>query len=255
MKQIILNNGAGGLKLDYYAPQEQKSDIALVIFPGGAYVGLADNEGKDYAEYFSALGLTCFVVNYRVYPDRFPAQLIDARLAIRFIRYNAENFNISKDKIVVVGSSAGGHLAALVSTYRGDINESTGVYSDESYIPNGQVLCYPVISSDESISHKASFERLLGENYNSQKDLISPELLVDKTTPPAFLWHTKMDEGVSVFNSVRYAAALESEGVPVKFYVFPNGPHGMGLAKGDEQVSMWTQFLLTWLKTFFDFVT
>ena len=247
MKKIFLNSSDNKFRIDCYTPFIKANDIAVVIFPGGAYVGLAEHEGEGYARLLNTFGITSFVVWYSVYPERFPTQLKEARSAISYIRKNAKKYGINKNKIIAMGSSAGGHLAALLSTYRGDLEDDTGEYADEDYLPNGQILCYPVISSDETISHKASFQRLLGEEYVQKKDLISPELSVNDKTPPAFIWHTEKDEGVSVFNSFRYAEALIKNKVSCELHIFPDGPHGMGIASDSPVVSQWTDLLKKWL--------
>ena len=125
-----------------YVPKEKRSDAAIVIFPGGAYVGLADHEGAGYAEYLTGQGITAFVVKYRVAPHKFPLELLDARRAVRWVRFHAEEYGVDKERIAVMGSSAGGHLAALVSTYRGEIDfEGLDAVDAEDYLPNAQILC------------------------------------------------------------------------------------------------------------------
>ncbi|MBO7292531.1 MAG: alpha/beta hydrolase, partial [Clostridia bacterium] len=148
----------------FYPPAEKKSDAAVVIFPGGGYHHRAKHEGEGYAEFLNGFGIAAFVVDYRVTPAYFPDPLLDARRAVRFVRANAERFGIDPQKIAVMGSSAGGHLAALVSTYLERI-EGEGVDAIDEFdaLPNAQVLCYPVISSDERIAHVGSFRTLLGD--------------------------------------------------------------------------------------------
>lgn len=232
----------------YYKPLQKTTDIAVVVFPGGAYMGHAPHEGEGYAQMLNTLGISAFVVNYRVYPNHFPAPLLDARRAIRFVRSKAEEFRISKDKVLAMGSSAGGHLTALLSTYLGDIGEdSSDALNAEDYLPNGQILCYPVISSDEAIAHKGSYKYLLGDSYN-EKDKYSPDLLVNSSTPRAFMWHASDDKDVSCINSYRYAEALTCYGIPYELHVFPKGGHGIGLAPHLSNVSKWTSLLNTWLK-------
>ena len=104
--------------LDYYPAKNIKTSATVLIFPGGAYAGHADYEGEDYAKKLNTIGMSAFVLKYRVAPNVFPAPLLDARRAMRFIRFHAEKFGVDKGKILVAGSSAGGHLAALLSTYR-----------------------------------------------------------------------------------------------------------------------------------------
>lgn len=160
-------------QLEYYQAEDKRSDVAVLIFPGGGYVGHTAHEGQGYAEMFNSWGISAFVLNYRVTPDYFPKPLLDARRAIRFIRANAEKFGVDKRKILVIGSSAGGHLAALLSTYTQPIaGESNDFIDRESYMPNAQILCYPVISSDEDFGHIPSYQNLLGIVYLKKKDLI-----------------------------------------------------------------------------------
>ena len=149
-----------------------------------------------------------------------------------------------------MGSSAGGHLTALLCTYFDDIGEEQDELFKEDFLPNGQILCYPVISSDESISHKGSFKNLLGEKY-AEKEKYSPELLVESTTPPAFIWHTAEDNGVPCVNSYRYATALWEQKIPCELHVFPEGAHGLGVAPQLPHVAQWTDLLKNWLKNFF----
>ena len=166
---------------------------------------------------------------------------------MRFVRANAEKFGVAKDKIFAMGSSAGGHLTALLSTYLGDIGEDDDELMKEEFLPNGQILCYPVISSDESIAHMGSYRNLLDVNYN-KKEQYSPELLVNETTPPAFIWHTAEDGGVSCINSLRYAEMLKKYNIPCELHIFPFGGHGMGIAPSNPHVAQWTSLLKNWLK-------
>ena len=231
----------------HHAPAEKKSRAAVIIFPGGGYAHRAHHEGTGYAQFLAGIGVSAFVVNYRVTPAYFPVPLLDARRAVRFVRANAEAFGIDADKVLVMGSSAGGHLAALVSTYRAPI-DGEGVDEIDALdpIPNAQVLCYPVISSDEAISHMGSYKYLLGDRYG-ERDAYSPERLVDKSTPPAFIWHTATDTGVNVENSYRYATALRRASVPCEMHIFPLGPHGLGLAPTIPHVAQWAGLFKNWL--------
>ena len=231
----------------YYPPNEKRGRAAFLIFPGGAYTGRAAHEGAGYAEFLNAFGLTAFVVSYRVSPATFPDPLLDARRAVRFVRANAERFDIDPDKIAVIGSSAGGHLAAFLSTYRAPLaGEGADALDALDPYPNAQVLCYPVISSDEAISHAYSYRKLLGDRYE-EREKYSPELLVTPETPEAFIWHTAADPVVNVTNSYRYAAALRAANVPCEVHVFPFGPHGMGVAANDPHVAQWVPLLREWL--------
>jgi acetyl esterase/lipase len=150
-----------------------------------------------------------------------------------------------------MGSSAGGHLAALVSTYLDPIEgEGRDEIDREDFLPNGQILCYPVIASDERIAHIGSYQNLLGDRFG-EKEKFSPELLVCEKTPEAFLWHTAEDAAVNVINSYTYATALRKAGVPCEMHIFPFGPHGQGTAVSDPYAARWTEMLHAWLRARF----
>ena len=236
--------------LEAYIPAKRKSRAAFVIFAGGAYAMRASYEGGGYAEFLNEFGISAFVVSYRVSPATFPDPLLDARRAVRFVRANAERFDIDPDKIAVIGSSAGGHLAAFLSTYRKPIaGEGVDEIDTFDFLPNIQVLCYPVISSDEAVGHTYSYKKLLGDLYDT-RDEYSPELLVATDTPPAFIWHTAGDQAVNVENSYRYATALKKNGVPCEMHIFPYGRHGLGVASDDPHVAQWVPLLKNYLKLY-----
>ena len=250
MKEFLLwQNKEDSIKLKHFEPKNKISEIAIIIFAGGAYRSKAEHEGDGYAKFLASKGYNAFVVDYHVFPYHFPQQLLDARRAIRYVRFNADKFGVSKEKIYVMGSSAGGHLASLVSTYLGEIDgEGVDEIDNEDYLPNGQILCYPVISSSEEIGHLSSFEMLLGENYNI-KDKFSTDKLINKTTPKAFIWHTSSDPCVDVRNSLIYAEKLKEYDIPFEMHIFPIGRHGLGLATEEEPyVSKWSKLLLDWIK-------
>ncbi len=164
--------------LTAYIPENKKSDTAVVILPGGGYIGRSEHEGKGYADFFNNNGITAFVVNYRVSPHRFPLPLLDSRRAIQWVRYFADRYGIDKNKVLIMGSSAGGHLAALTSTYFEKINdyEINDEISRESFIPDGHILCYPVINltGKPGDVHFGSGVSLLGEKYAELSYLLTP---------------------------------------------------------------------------------
>ncbi len=234
--------------LSYFPSVRKTTDTAVVIFPGGGYNVLAPHEGEGYAQLVNTFGIDAFVVNYRINPNKFPLPLLDARRAIRYIRFNSEKFGISKSRLLVMGSSAGGHLAALTSTYLEKIDgEGVDEIDNEDFLPNAQILCYPVISSNEKIFHRGSYMSLLGDLFD-RRDEFSPELLVRENTPKAFIWHTADDKSVNVENSYRYASALAKNKVPHELHIFPFGVHGSGLAQNDFYLSEWTSLLRRWLR-------
>lgn len=244
--------------ITYYRPDNAVSDAAVVIFPGGGYSHRAPHEGRGYADFLVNNGIAAFVVEYRVHPHTFPLPLLDARRAVRFVRHYAERFGINKNKIAVMGSSAGGHLAALVSTYRKPIEfEGCDEIDQEDFLPNKQILCYPVINLyDLNIAHIGSGDNLIGNSFIETHDTVSrmklsPNMLVSKATPEAFIWHTFEDAGVNVKNSLEYAERLRDYGIATELHIFPHGPHGMGLTNRENamqnHVSQWGAMLITWL--------
>ena len=243
MTKFDLWNKVPGLQeetpcLEYYPAENKKTDATVVILPGGGYGMRAPHEGEGYALYFNSLGMDAFVCEYRVNPHRFPLPLLDARRAVRFVRANAEKFGIDKNKVAIMGSSAGGHLAALTSTYTAPIDfEGADEIDNEAALPNLSILCYPVISDYDT--HEITMAQ--GIKFSCEK-------LVNETTPPAFIWHTSDDSVVHVGNSMRYGEALRNKGVKFELHVFPEGVHGLGLAPQKPYVSRWADLLKEWLK-------
>lgn len=233
--------------LEYYAAENKITDATVVIFPGGGYGGRAPHEGQGYAEYFNSIGMDAFVCEYRVSPHRFPLELLDARRAVRYVRAHAAEYGVNPDKVAVMGSSAGGHLAALVSTYTAPIEFEEDETDRICPIPNATILCYPVchMPDETNIAHVGSFNNLLGERKDYEN--FSPDLLVNDTTPTAFIWHTSDDGCVNVINSYLYAKALREHGILHEMHIFPHGNHGLGIAADFPHVAQWTGLLKNWL--------
>ena len=184
-----------GTTMTYFKSENKTSRGAVVIFPGGGYWGRAEHEGKSYAEFLNKNGIDAFVVDYRVHPNRFPLPLLDARRTVRYVRYYADKFGIDKDKIAVMGSSAGGHLVSMLCTYREKVEgEGVDIIDNESFLPDKQILCYPVINLyDEKITHIGSGDALIGDSLHNggnimQRMRLSANLVADESTPEAFMW-------------------------------------------------------------------
>ena len=226
---------------------------AIVIFPGGGYKHLAINkEGTKVAEWLNSLGVTAFVLKYRlpndaVMVDKSIAPLQDAQEAIRFVRRKSKEFNLNEDKIGVLGFSAGGHLAATLST---QFNRKVYSLSDEtSAKPSFSILIYPVISMDEAITHQGSKNNLLGISPSKEKVAkFSDETQVDNATPKTFLVHATDDKSVPVENSIHYYLALKAHKIPVEMHVYEKGGHGFGLGK-ESTSKFWIQACEKWLKS------
>jgi len=220
---------------------------AMVICPGGAYMGLADHEGAGYAHFLAEHGVSCFVLKYRLgsHGYRHPVELGDAARAVRWVRSKASEFKIDPGEAGIMGSSAGGHLASTLLTHFDAGNAAATDPIDRlSSRPDLGVLCYAVISMGPH-THQGSKQALLGENPKPELvTLLSNELQVTDKTPPTFLWHTDEDAAVDVENSMMFAAALRAHKVPFDLHVYEKGGHGMGLGNNHP----WSHDLIYWLK-------
>ena len=242
---------AGSAEVPYLEPYlAPGASSAVIVFPGGAYAIRAAHEGEPIARWLNSIGVSAFVLQYRVAPHRHPAPLSDAQRAVRLVRLHAKDWGIRPDRIGVLGFSAGGHLAATISTHwdRGDAAARDPV-ERESCRPDAAILCYPVISLTAPYAHQGSRNNLLGPEPPEElcRDL-SNETRVNAETPPAFLWHTADDAGVPVEHSIDYALALRRHGVPFALHVFPHGRHGLGLAAEAPDVAKWTELCADWLR-------
>lgn len=226
-----------------------KSRCAVIIFPGGGYAMRAEHEGKGYAEWFNSIGITAFVVDYRVAPYKHPAEISDAMRAVKYVRAFADKYGIDRDKIAVMGSSAGGHLAASVSVhYDKDFYQATDNIDRESCRPDATILCYPVIDMFE-YRHDGSRANLVGSRpYQHEKEFMTLYRQITPNTPPSFIWHTSEDNVVPCQNSLLYAISLAEAHVPYEAHIYPYGHHGLGLAEDMPHVAQWAHSLHEWLK-------
>ncbi|SEO61737.1 Acetyl esterase/lipase [Flavobacterium sp. CF108] len=228
------------------------NQTAVIILPGGGYQHLAiDKEGTKVAQWFNSLGIPAFVLKYRLPSDLIMKNknigpLQDAQEAIRYVRQNAAKWNIDPNKIGILGFSAGGHLAATLSTHYDDkVYESTYKVSAR---PDFSLLIYPVISMQNDITHKGSQINLLGNNPSQDLiDSFSNEKKVTAKTPPAFLIHATDDTVVLPENSIDYYLALKKNGVTAELHLYEKGGHGFGLGVNDTS-KYWTRDCEEWLK-------
>lgn len=230
----------------------------VIICPGGGYNHVSPREGELLALQFLAMGCHAAVLRYSVSPAVYPTQLLELGKAVALVRKNTEKWHIQKDKILIQGSSAGGHLAASFGCFWKKeflVKEAGG--NEELLRPDGLILSYPVITSGES-AHRGSFEMLLGDRYEELLEEMSLEKQVNEDTPRTFLWHTFEDAAVPVENSLLFAQALCRKKIPVEFHLYPKGGHGLGLGNeltcsptGKEiqpEVTTW----ITLVKTFIE---
>jgi acetyl esterase/lipase len=235
----------------YLVPAGRGTGTAVIVCPGGGYGALSmDKEGDQVARWLNSLGVTAFVLKYRLGPKyRHPVELGDAQRAIRTVRSKAAEYRLLPDRIGIMGFSAGGHLAATAGTHfdAGDANAPDPIDRMGSR-PDFLVLCYPVISLT-SFVHQGSKRNLLGDNPDPKLvESMSNETQVTPQTPPTFLFHTNADTGVPAENSMMFFMALRKAGVPAEIHIYEKGPHGVGLAQTDEALSTWPSRLADWLR-------
>lgn len=211
----------------------KKHAPTVIVCPGGAYEFLAfNNEGGDYARAFNKAGYNVFLLNYRVAGNaHYPNPMEDLARAICFVKAHAAAFCVNAEKLVICGSSAGGHLCAYFGARYGEF-ESLYHNRQFSLRPQAIVLSYPVISMVEE-THEITRLRLLGLHpTREEEEDKSVELIADENYPPVFFWHCEGDKTVPISNSIRFDERLTKEGVKHVFKRYVRGGHGIGLARG-----------------------
>ena len=242
--------------LTIFAPQQgHDNGSGVVVLPGGAYWGLAANlEGRQVADWFTARGFRAFILQYRLSSNGYllPIPLLDARRAVQTVRARAADYHIDPNRIVIIGFSAGGHLAALASTQfvPGKLDAEDPIERVSSR-PDFTVLGYPWIGAISSDTSHLSYCKLykVMERCEELSKAYSPDLFVNKDTPPTFWFHTFNDETVPVEQGLRYYEALVKAGVPAEAHIFENGRHGVGLGKADATLDQWPNLLEIWLRS------
>ncbi|WP_391557125.1 alpha/beta hydrolase [Robertmurraya sp.] len=201
----------------------------VIICPGGGYEFTSDREAEPVAIRLNAMGFHACVLRYSVRPATFPTALLELSMTVSLMRKNAEQWHIDRNKIIVAGFSAGGHLAASLGVFwkRSSLSEKLGI-TNEEIKPNGLLLSYPVITSG-TYAHHGSFFALLGENHKELLSEVSLEKHVTPDTPPTFLWHTYMDDAVPIENSFLFANSLLMNKVSLEMHIYPKGIHGLSL--------------------------
>ena len=238
--------------LTAYVPTGTATGAAVMICPGGGYSILASgHEGEDVARWFNGMGVTAFVLKYRlpnpaIMTAQYEVPLLDAMQGIVLIRQNAVKYKIDPNKIGVMGFSAGGHLASTLSTHY-----FRGKRATEEARPNFSILLYPVISFGE-VAHGGSRDKLLGDLKTSPELIAfySNELQVTEQTPPTFLVHAEDDKTVPVENSILYYQACTAKNVPAEMHLYPKGGHGFGLrTEKFGSLNEWPDACKAWLKS------
>ena len=200
----------------------------VLILPGGAYAFTSEKEAEPIAMHFLAQGINAAVLYYSTAPAVFPVSLLETLTAIKYLRENAEKYLTDKDRIYVCGFSAGGHLAASVGTHWNKRESAEYFENTEDVRPNGLILSYPVIINDGP-QHRGSFENLLGDKKDDKEMLeyLCLDKQVSKQTPPTFIWSTFQDTCVPCESTLRFASALEANGIPFEMHIYEKGGHGM----------------------------
>ena len=242
--------------------REYRKRPAILVAPGGAYAVHATKESEPVAIQFMQMGYQVFVLKYSVGSDRsrpekgiiksavYPLQAVEMLEALHIVKEHADEWNIDKNRIFLMGFSAGGHLASTVSTHF-DSGKSGTTDRLEQYSsrPDFQILFYPVISMTAGLTHSGSREALLGKNPSAEAIAqYSNEQHVTAKTPPALLFHSDDDTVVPSMNSVVFYQALKKNKVPAVLYIFDKGGHGWGMRNNFEYHNQWTNLLANWLK-------
>lgn len=264
-ERIYLKDADEDIYLDTYAVNDKTLTPrdAILVIPGGGYGHVSlDREGEKTALAYAARGINAFVLNYSVGKDVvFPAQLECAALAMNYIKSHAGEYNVNPERVFVLGFSAGGHLAGLLTTMHGFAEERFGLEKDMAR-PKGTVFCYPVVSAFPP-TNENTFQNLLKKSFSSLTDeeriIYSIEMNVNSSTPPAFMWHTATDNVVPVQGTLKLALAYANAGAPFTLRVYPYGPHAIALGtdysnSGRENfiqpmAAKWLDDSVEWMKT------
>lgn len=237
----------------YLPPAGTANGTAVVVCPGGGYLHLAmTHEGIDVAHWLNSLGITAFVLKYRLPSDetmidKTIGPLQDAQRAIQVVRQRAGEWGVDVNRVGILGFSAGGHLASTAGTHfdHAVIDNAANI----SLRPDFMLLLYPVISFSDSIGHRGSRDNLLGQHPDSARVLAySNELHVTAQTPPTFVVHAEDDKTVMVVNSLYFYEALIRNHVPAELTIYPRGGHGFGLHNPTTGADQWPERAAEWMK-------
>ena len=236
----------------------QKRPVILIC-PGGAYAATSDREAETVALQFTAMGYHAAVLRYSLAPAAYPAALLELGKSVLLLRAHAEEWNVQPDGLVLVGFSAGGHLACSYATFWNrewmakELDAQAGTLR-----PNGLILGYAVVTSG-LYAHRESIENLLGEDYERLKEQVSLENFVGSQNPRTFIWNTCADEAVPPQNSLLLANALVEKHVPTEYHMFEKGEHGLSLANAltqaadgrcvNREAACWLALAHRWLQT------
>ena len=238
--------------LDVYVPKLPAGQ-GVVICPGGGYSGLAiDHEGRQIAQWLNSLGVSAFVLKYRLPPKyRHPVPMQDVQRAMRLVRANAANWGVKTDRVGIMGFSAGGHLASTAATHY-DLGNAAAADAVERWScrPDFLILGYPVVCFSREYCHAGTRSNLIGETLPADlAQLLSNELHVTPDTPPTFIFHSSDDPAVDVRNALDFYLACQQNKVSAELHVFPAGGHGYGMGQPGSAQSQWPGLCARWLQT------
>lgn len=240
--------------LAYFPPKEEQNGSSILILPSGGYQKLTYNLGGiQLAKWFNTQGIAAFVLLYRlpnspdlIISENGPTQ--DAQRALKIIRANAEEWQLSKEKVGVFGSSAGGHLASTLATHFKDISKIGDNKDAFSVVPNFTVLVSPVISFGK-YTHEGSLKNFLGDHINKETiHEYSNEFHVSEHTPPTILFHAQNDTSVHPMNSILFYQEMIRNSVEGALHIFPKGGHSIGIYNKSELTDLWKNICHEWLK-------
>lgn len=231
---------------------------AIVVCPGGGYGHVSDREKDPVAAEFYAMGAQVFTLKYSLGEQAGNKRpLEEVARSVLMVRQNAEQWSLDPNRILVIGFSAGGHLAASLGVHWDDPEIMTRCGVDDAQLlrPDGMILCYPVITADPDVWHSGSI-KTVSAGTNEAPEYWSLETQVKETTPPAFIWHTMEDKVVPVANSFLFASALHRCGVTCEAHFFPHGGHGMSVCTTEVNTPhpiarQWMPLCRNWLDTHF----
>ncbi|MBQ8434647.1 MAG: alpha/beta hydrolase [Oscillospiraceae bacterium] len=246
--------------LNYSPELGKRKRPCVIICPGGGYEFLSDRENQAVAMRFASYGINAFVLKYSV-KSPFPAALLELACAVKYVRENAEKYDIDPDATIVCGFSAGGHLCASLGTLYNSYLDS--FFTPSEIKPDAMLLSYPVITSGK-YCHSGSIESILGKNPTEELlKTVSLEKQVNAGTPKTFIWHNADDKTVPVENTIDFIKALSENNIVFESHIFPYGGHGLALA--DESTAkheahmnstcaQWFNLAIEWIKREFNTV-
>ncbi|MGC9261324.1 MAG: alpha/beta hydrolase [Phycisphaerae bacterium] len=238
------------------APRKRANGCAIVICPGGGYgIEAMSLEGYRVARWFNKIGVSCFVLKYRLPqgklpPSGVPWPLQDVRRAVQIVRAHAAQWHVDPHRVGVMGFSAGGSVASLAGVHWLPGNpDARDPLNRLSTRPDFLVLGYPVISMMPAITHIGSRNNLLGKQPPLDvEQYFSSELNVTALTPPTFMFYAHDDSTVNHQNEQRFYAALKRNGIPAKLIEFKHGQHGFGLGKKGTDSTQWPEDCAAWMQ-------